>query len=226
MDETLKQLFESIDSEILTDSVKVQMATLFESAVNDAVKAKETELEESNKTEIEQFKSELVTSVDEYLDYFSEKYVAENEVIVEDFTKVKLAEKIITNFGQMCEAFNISLSEESIQEDEQIDELKEEVNKITNELIEARKEIETIQKAAMITEAGSSFETDVQRELFFEKAAKLEFDKEIFESKLSVIKDQIIAEAASTSDTQKLNEQIEEPTKKTSSMDKYLNYLK
>jgi len=227
MDDSLKQLFESINSEILTDDIKIQLATLFESSVNEAVKAKETELEEANKTEIESFKTELVESMDEYLDYFTEKYIAENEVIVEDFTKVKMAEKVLVHFTQMCEAFNVSLSQDSIETDDELEGLKEEYNQVTNDLMEAKKEIELLQKAAMIAEAADVFETEVQKETFFEKAKSLEFDKEIFESKLKVIASTIITESDTEESTQKLDEKVEEKTKQTSpTMDKYLRYLK
>lgn len=50
--EQLKELFESISSDILTDEVKLQIGSIFETSVTEAVAAKEQELEEANRTEI------------------------------------------------------------------------------------------------------------------------------------------------------------------------------
>jgi hypothetical protein len=224
----LTELFESISSDILTDEIKLQLGTIFETTVNEAIEAKETELEESNKVEITEFKETLVEQVDSYLDYFVDEYIKENESIVEDYTKVKLAEKVLRNFKQMCEAFNISLSEESFSSEDEIEELQTENSKLVNKLIEAKKETVLVKKAAFIAEAAEKLDTDVQREKFVEMAKKLEFEEEIFEEKLGVIVDTILAKKEEIVE-EKLEEQQEEeitPNKiVTESVASYLKYL-
>lgn len=185
--EQLKELFESISSEILTDEIKLQLGTIFETSVNEAVAAKEQALDEANRVEIAEFKETLTEQLDSYLDYFVDEYIKENESIVEDYTKVKLAEKVLRNFKQMCEAFNISLSEESISNEDEIDALQTENNKLVNKLIEAKKETALVKKAAYIAEAAQKLETDVQREQLMEKAKGLEFEEDVFEQKLAVV---------------------------------------
>lgn len=226
--EQLKELFESIESEILTEEIQLQIATLFESAINEAVKAKELELEESNRVEISEFKEDLVEQVDSYLDYFVKEYIKENEQIVEDFAKVKLAEKVLRNFQQMVEAFNISLSDESIQSEDEVEELKAENTKLVNKLIESRKETQAVKKAAMISEAAEQLETDVQREKLVEMAKSLEFDEDIFESKLEVLVDKILTTKEEIKE-EKLEEKEEEIIKEektsTDTMKKYLNFI-
>ena len=220
--EQLKELFESIESEILTDEVKLQMSTLFESALNEAIEAKEQELEESNREEIQTFKEDLVEQIDSYLDYFTKEYIKENEQIIEDFSKVKLAEKVLRNFQQMVEAFNISLSDESIDSEDEIEELKSENEKLVNKLIESRKETKTIKMAAMISEASDKLSTDIQREKLVEMAKKLEFDEDIFEAKLDVLVDKILSEKQEKLE-EKLEEQVSET--KSDSMKKYLQFI-
>lgn len=223
----LKELFESIESEILTDEVKLQMSTLFESALNEAIEAKEQELEESNREEIQTFKEDLVEQIDSYLDYFTKEYIKENEQVVEDFSKVKLAEKVLRNFQQMVEAFNISLSDESIDSEEEVEELKAENTTLVNKLIESRKENKKVKMAIMISEASQSLETDIQREKLVSLASKLEFDEDIFESKLEVLVDKILAEKEEVKED-KLEEKEEEQiieSKTTDSMKKYLQFI-
>ena len=223
----LQDLFETINSEILTDEIKLQMSTLFESAIVEAVKAKELELEEQAKSEISEFKEDLVEQVDQYLEYFTKEYIKENEQIVEDFTKVKLAEKVLRNFQQMVEAFNISLSDESISSEEEIEVLQSENTKLVNKLIESRKEVQTVKKAAMIAEASERLDTDIQREQLVELAKGLEFDEDIFESKLEVIVEKILSKKQVV--TEKLEEKeevvISEKKETTDSIKSYLKNL-
>lgn len=228
MDE-LTKLFESINSEILTDEVKLQMGTLFETAVNEAVQAKETELEESNKAEIAEFKEELVEQIDEYLNYFTQEYIKENEAVVEDFQKVKLAEKVLRNFQQMCEAFNLSLSDDSIKSEDEIEELTTENNKLVNQLIEARKEVETVKRAAFIAEAAEKLETDVQREKLVEQSKGLEFEEDTFEQKLGVLVDAILVKESKKEESAAKLDEIEEEGSKpviNEHMASYLKYIK
>lgn len=226
--EQLKELFESIESELLTDEVKLQMSTLFESAINEAIKSKEKELEESNRTEITEFKEDLVEQVDSYIDYFCKEYIKENEQVVEDFAKVKLAEKVLRNFQQMVEAFNISLNDESISSEDEIEELKTENTTLVNKLIESRKEILLVKKAAMISEACEKLATDVEREKLVEMAKTIDFDEELFEAKLDVLVAKI--QTIETKLEEKLEEKkeviVEDKKQHTDTMKKYLSQLK
>lgn len=227
MEDQLKELFESLSSDVLTEDVKLKLATIFEASVNEAVKAKETELEEASEKEMSEFKESLVESIDDYLDYFAEQFVSQNEVMVEDFTKVKVAEKVLENFKEMCNAFNISLSEETVSFEEEIQEAKESENKAINDLVEARKEIELLKKTAIITEASKQLETEVQVEDLVEKVKSLDFD-DVFESKVQIFVEQILG-TKKEEEHKKLEEFVEpkDETKKPSDkMSKYLNYLK
>lgn len=225
--DNLKELFESIQSDILTEDTQMKISVLFESAVNEAIKVKELELEEQAKAEISEFKEDLVEQVDSYLEYFTTSYIKENEQVVEDFTKVKLAEKVLRNFQQMVEAFNISLSDESIDAEDEVDELKCENNKLYNKLIESRKEIKLIKKAAMISEASDKLETEIQREKLVEMAKDLEFDEDIFESKLDVLVDKILGEKTVVAEKLEEKEEtvITESKEITDSMKSYLKHL-
>lgn len=224
--EPLQGLFEGIESELLTDDIKLKMATLFEAAVVEAVQAKEQELEEQAKVEIAEFKEDLVEQIDNYLDYFVKDYIKENEQVIEDFNKVKLAEKVLRNFSQMVEAFNISLSDESISSEDEIEELQAENTKLVNKIIESRKEIVAVKKAAMIAESTQKLETDVQREELVEMAKGLEFDEELFESKLDVLVEKILTKKEVVEEKlEEKKEVIVEEKVKTDSMKSYLKNL-
>ena len=225
-DNPLQELFESISSDILTEEVQLKLATLFEATVNEAIKAKEEELEEANAQELTVFKEDLVEQTNSYLDYFCKEYIKENEQIIEDFSKVKLAEKVLRNFQQMVETFNISLSDESISSEDEVEELKTENTKLVNKLIESRKETSNVKKAAFISEAQSKLETDIQKEKLVEMAKGLEFDEELFESKLDILIEKILVEKTEVKE-EKLDEKLEDvkPVEKTSKIADYLKGL-
>jgi hypothetical protein len=224
--ESIQELLESIKSDVLTEEIQLQVATLFEASLNEAIEAKEKELEESNKEELALFKEDLVSQTDSYLEYFTKEYIKENEQIVEDFTKVRLAEKVLHSFQQMADAFNMSLSEEVVSSEDELEELKTENTKLVNKLIESREETKTVKKATMISEASGKLETDVQREKLSEMSKGLEFEEDIFESKLAVLVEKILTEKAEAT-PEKLEEQVEEvaPVKQTSSMSAYLKNI-
>ena len=223
----LDELFEKISSEVLTEDVKLQMSTLFESSLNEAIKAKEQQLEEANRGEIAEFKQDLTNQIDEYLNYFVEEFVTENEDIIDSHVKVKTAEKVLETFSKIVNDFNVQLSEEKEQETEEIDELKQENNKLHTKIMESKKEIELVKKAAMISEACGKLETDLEKEKLIESAKTVEFDT-IFEGKLGVFVEQIISSRKSEEPVQKLQEEIKEVPvvkKTTDAMSSYLKYL-
>lgn len=223
--EPLQELFEGISTDILTPDVQLKLATLFESSLNSAIEAKEVELEESNKAELETFKEDLVSQTDEYLKFFTSQYIQENEQVIEDFSKVRLAEKVLRNFQQMTEAFNISLAEDSISNEDELDDLKVENTKLINKLIESKKEVENIKKAAMISEAHDKLETEVQKEALTEMARKFDFDQDLFEGQLSVMVEKILKPTEKTAE--KLEEKLDETivTKPSSDISKYLGFM-
>jgi len=228
----LEQLFETIKSDVLTDEVKLQMSTLFESALTEAVKAKEVELEETNRAEIAEFKEDMVNQIDEYLNYFVEEFVTENESLIDNHVKVKTAERVLETFVGIVNDFNLQLSEGKVKQSDDLVKLKEENNKLHNKILESRKEIELVTKAALIAEKCHELETEVDRDKLVQLAETVEFDADTFGAKLDVFVEQIQS-AKTTKKTeeapQKIEESIEDvppaPVQKTDAMKSYLRYL-
>lgn len=225
----LEELFEKLNSEVLTDEIKLQMSTLFESALNEAIKAKEVELEESNRLEIAEFKESLTNQIDEYLNYFVEEFVKENEDVVNDSVKVKTAEKVLESFQKIVNDFNVEISEEKLEESDEIVKLKEENSKLVNDLLESKKETSLLKKAALIAEKSQELETEIEKDKLTQLAETVEFD-DVFESKLSVFVEQIKTTRETTKVPEQLTEDVKpedvKPEDKTSeSMKNYLKYL-
>jgi hypothetical protein len=190
----LNQLFEKINSELLNDEVKLEMTAMFESAVNAAIEAKETELEESNKVEISEFKDTLTTKLDEYLTYFVEEFTQENEQQVENAVKIKTAEKVLSVFEGVVNDFNMKLSDDVVTNEAELEEAKATINSQTEELLETRKELEALKVEKIVEGIAAHFEVESDQEKFREIAKTITFngDTEEFKSKLVVLGESIV----------------------------------
>jgi hypothetical protein len=224
----IDKLFESINSEILTEEIKLQLAVLYENSLNEAIKAKEADLQEKNTVEIKEFKSKLTDQIDEYLTYFAEEFIKTNSNVIEDSVKVKTAEKVLKTFSGIVNEFNVQLDEKKISDDTKLKESKEEVNKLTKQLIEARKETKLSEKAAMVMEASYKLTTDLQRTKLVDYAKTLTVD-ELFEKKLETFVKTVLTEKkVETPKAEKLvitEGNDNKPTVTETPVDKYLERL-
>lgn len=94
-----------------------------------------------------------------------------------------------------------------------------------NKLIESRKEVANVKKAAMIADAQSELETDLQKDKLVEMAKGLEFDAELFESKLAVLVEKILTEKEEVKE-EKLEEKQEDEVKEPQKASKIAEYMK
>ena len=189
----IDKLFESISSEILTEDVKLQMAVLFENSLQEAIAEKEKQLEESNTKEVSEFKENLTTQIDEYLTYFAEEFVKTNSNVIEDSVKVKTAERVLKTFSGIMKDFNVQLDEKKVDNDVKLRESREEINKLTKQLIESKKQVKTAEKTVMVVEAATKLTTDLQKSKLVEFAKSLPVD-ELFEKKINAYVSTVLVE--------------------------------
>lgn len=189
----LEKLFEKVNSELLTDEIKLELSTIFESQLNEAIAAKEQELEEGNATEIAEFKDEMITKLDEYLAYFVEEFTKEQEDQIVESVKVERATEILETFDTMVKSFNMQLSEESLEESADLEEAKTKLSEQTETIINLRKEVEGMQVAQIVEAKASEFDVDTEKEKFRKLAETVTFggDVEEFTSKIDVIAESI-----------------------------------
>ena len=188
----LEKLFEQIDSELMTDEVKLQMSTLFETALNEAIDEEKTKLEEVNRAEINEFKDKLTEQIDEYMAYIVEEIVDENDEAIAEATKVQTADQIMEAFADVMERFHMTTSPDAISESQEIDELKSDLNEAVNKRAEAEATASSLQKKAIIAEKAHEFDTETAKEKFLTLAESIEFvDEETYGKKLDVIAESV-----------------------------------
>lgn len=225
-------LFESIESEILDESVKLEMAVLFENQVTEAIKAKEAELIAENAKEVATFKETMVENLDAYCNHFAEEFTKKNQPAIVESVKVKTAERILKAFDGVMRDFSYELNEKKITVEDKLAESKKEINALTKQLIESKKAVKETEKAVMVMEASAMLETDVQKSKLVEYAKGQEFD-DLFEKKVVAQAKILISEAKEskkkTEDKSKLviAEEVESViTKPVSEVDKYVELMK
>jgi len=225
----LDQLFEKINSELLTDEVKLEMSAMFESALNTAIETKEQELEESNKVEISEFKDTLTTKLDEYLTYFVEEFTQENEQQIEDEVKIKTASRVLGVFEGIVNDFNMKLSDDVVTNEDELAEAKATIDSQTEELLEVRKALEAAKVEKIVEGMAAKFEIASDAEKFREVAKTLTFagDTEDFENKLGILGESITSEKSNPSERldEGAEEEVIEEETTPSRMSSYLTQL-
>lgn len=189
----IDKLFESIESDILSEDIKLSLGILYEQSLTEAIKAKETEMQATAATDLAKFKQGLTEQTDSFLNYFSEEFTKTNAPTIEDSVKVKLSEKIIKTFNTLMADFNMSMSEKTVSNEDELAEAKKECNKLTTDLLEAKQEIQIHKKAAIIVEHASTLSTDVQRNKLADYAKVLPLDK-LFEAKVKEFSKMLLTE--------------------------------
>lgn len=172
----LKALLEKIDAEVMTDEVKLSVSALFESTVNEAIKAKEIELEAQNTTEIAQFKENIVNQIDEYLNGVVESYVRDNEAQIVEGVQIDAAKRVLEHFSSLVDGFHLQLSEKVETDNAALKEAKAELNATVEKLVSMKSELSVATKKIALAEAASELDTDSQVEKLAKLAEGIEFD--------------------------------------------------
>lgn len=226
----LEKLFESLDEKVFTADLKEALEAKF----NDAVEAKaaviaEAKLEEqitslNEKSEqhieflnqkadeyVEMKQSEMIESLDKYLDRIVDEFIAEAKTALEESVKSEKADMIIEAFDSMLTATGVEVAKivEAKDETEIQKKLEESIEKydaLVEENISLQEENETLIKMGIISELKEGL-TIVEAEKFEKLAALVEFVRDqTFAEKLEVIKESIKG-------TPEIKEEINESTK-------------
>lgn len=205
MYDEIKVLLEKleVDQEVFTEDFTKEFAILVEAKVGEHKNELEASLEADNKAELETFKEEMITKLDDYLNYFVEKYVEDNQEEIHSAVEVSTAKKVLEKFHGMVEDFNMQLDEDSISNEEEMDELRDDHNAAVNEKITLERENRKLKRAAMVAETASDIEIGSEKASFTKLAEALEYtDDESFQDKLEYVKENISITRTTSNDNE------------------------
>lgn len=166
-----------------------KIALFVEAKIGEKANAAQEELQVEFDKELDEAKEGLVETLDEYLNYFTEKFIEDNEDEIVDSVKVRTAERVLEGMDNFVKEFNIHLDEDVTVNDEESTELKEDNNRLINDNIELRKEIREYKKETLIAEKAEMFEIDSEKSNFISLAEGFEYenDDESFNNKLDLL---------------------------------------
>ena len=227
--EDMEALF---SGEALTEEFKEKASTLFEAAVTakvtELVESVEQELMEQFEEAVESYKEDLATKVDDYLNYFTEEWYADNQIAIEKGLRQEIVEEFITELRDVFLKHHIDIPEDKVDVVEElvakVEELEGALNEEIKISIETKKELNEHKKIEAIHAVCEGL-TQTQVEKLKSLAEGVEFTtEEEFAEKLETLKesyfktDNLVVNENSLDDEVVL-EDDSTATKKSSSVD-------
>jgi len=224
--EDMEALF---SGEALSEEFKDKASTLFEAAVTarvtELVESVEQELMEQFEEAVESYKVDLATKVDDYLNYFTEEWYADNQIAIEKGLRQEIVEEFITELRDVFIKHHIDIPEDKVDVVEELVAKVEELEGALNEEIAAsiqfKKELNEHKKFEAIHAVCEGL-SQTQVEKLKSLAEGVEFTtEEEFVGKLETLIESYFKADVVVADENSLNEEVvveDEPTqqKKTS----------
>jgi hypothetical protein len=219
MEMDLKKILEKFFKEQVSDEALTEISTLFEAALNEKVKeaivAKETELDESNKAEMAKFKSALVDKLSEYAKVAVDEFIAENRPAIETECKVAISENVMQGLVAVLKEQYVIVPEgetnvvADLEAKQKTTEGK--LNESINDGIDDKKQILEYEKALTFKRLMAEADmTDVDAEKVLDLLDGIEADNvDVFEEKTKIIITKV-KEDAGDGDNGDLNKNLDD----------------
>jgi len=222
-----------LEGESLSEEFKLKATTIFEAAVTSRIEAIVEEVEaslvEQYEAGIEQIKEELAEKLDQYIDYFAEQYMIQNELAIVSGLRAEIAEDFMTSLRNVFMEHNIDIPEEQVQVVEElttrVEELEQALDEEVKNAVALKRALSEQVKIEAIHTACEGL-TQTQEEKLKSLAEGVEFTtEEEFNAKLNVLKESYFKADVKVAESSMLNEgiEIEEEKKQNVSTDDSIN---
>lgn len=160
----LKQLNESANTELITESVQTEITALFEAAVKEktvaSLASEKEKLVLESKKELEDFKRKTEENIDRYFKHVTDEYMTENAVAIETGAKAEYSQKLLESVISAFSTNGIRINESTSGEANEVKTLGEKVTELKKALNEAEERSETNRQALVAERAVSIFMTE------------------------------------------------------------------
>jgi hypothetical protein len=201
----------------LSEEFKNNAKAIFEAAVLAKVEEQKTALEEEYNTklveEAQEFATNLVGKIDEYLEYVVSEYMEENKLAIEKGIRAELAEDFMLGLKNLFTEHYIDIPEEKVNVVEEfankVGELEEQLDKIISEKKSLSDELDGLKKDKILGEVSEGL-SEVQSEKLKSLAEGIEFvSEEDYKEKLSLTKKKYFSESTDSQEPVKKNESLD-----------------
>jgi hypothetical protein len=183
--------------EELSEEFQAKARTIFEAALRSKVYDIKETLEEQYAValaeEVEEIKTELADRVDSYLEYVSEEWMNENELVIENGIKTEMTESFLSGMKELFEAHYVSIPEDKYDVlnsmVEKLDEMETKLNEQIEKNVSLNKRLsESV--ADGIFEQVSEGLARTQKEKLASLSESVEFEsEEEYREKLETLKE-------------------------------------
>ena len=190
-----------LGGEDLSEEFKEKAKTIFEAAINSKVVEIKKSLEEQYAAalseEIEEVKVELANRVDSYLEYVSEEWFTENELVIEHALKSEMTESFLAGMKDLFEAHYVSVPEDKydVLESmvEKLDEMETKLNEQIEKNISLNKRLAESVADGVLDQVSEGL-AQTQKEKLASLAESVEFEsEEEYREKLETIRESYFA---------------------------------
>ena len=227
--------------EELSEEFQAKARTIFEAAINAKVSAIEEELQKKYQEEFETQVAEAIVAekaglserVDSYLEYVSDEWFNENQLVIENALKAEMSESFLTGMKDLFEAHYVSIPEEKYDVFESMVEKLDDMETKLNEQIEKNIALNgrlSESVADGILDEVSEGLASTQKEKLASLSESVEFEsEESYREKLETLKESYFAskKESSVAKSETLSEGVDNaaPESYSNSMSAYLRTL-
>lgn len=236
------QLKKDVDAEVsaifsgeeLSEEFKTKAKAIFEAAVLAKVEEHQAQFQEKFETELEEakqkFNDDMVSKIDEYLDYVVAEWVEDNKVAIEKGLKAELVEDFMLGLKNLFAEHYVDIPENKVDVIEEfakrIETIEEELNNAVADNVSLRAEISSFKMALIASEVSEGL-TEVQQAKLESISENIEFvSEEDYKEKLLLVRRKYF-ESATESETKTFMEESSESLDESYSpqMQHYVNSI-
>lgn len=201
----------------LSEEFKNNAKAIFEAAVLAKVEEQKAALDEEYNTklaeEAQEFATNLVDKIDEYLEYVVSEYMEENKLAIESGIRAELAEDFMLGLKNLFTEHYIDLPEEKVdvvaEFADKVEKLEEQLDKIIGEKKSLSDELNGLKKDKIVGEVSEGL-SEVQTEKLKSLAEGIEFvSEEDYKEKLALTKKKYFTESTESKEPVKKNESLD-----------------
>lgn len=225
IEEDMNALFNGED---LSEDFRNKAATIFESAVIAraimVVEQLEAEILQAAEESVEEIKTELEESVNDYMSYVVEDWKKENQVAIQSGLRTEIVEDFISGLRNLFVENYIDIPEDKVSVVEElsteVESLKEQLNAALNTNIEMKKSIaESNKKEILLSVCEGLTATQVEKMKTLAEGVEFTADGE-YREKLEVIKESYFSKKVDTDQAtliETMNEEVPEESSEITS---------
>ena len=194
-----ENLEELADAQNASDDFKMKAKVIFESALNEKLKMEVTRLEEEFSARFEQEITDIAEKVEGFLNYTSQQWLEENQLVVENGIRNELSESFMKGLKGLFEDHYVTLPDEKYDVFEsmvaKLDDMENKLNEQIEQNVALSSSMSEFQRQAIVAEAAWDL-SEAGKEKLARLSESVEFESEDhYRQKLSVLKESFAGEA-------------------------------